>query len=274
MSDMPTALETFNAVLAETRAASAFVAQNIRAMLKPLLPGNLSQNVTLGQFLRIDGWLRTLSKCDSPGDFQAVISATRAILEATIDVVLITSSPADAQRLLDWEESAKLKHAILVVEYYTRQKVAIPSEQQYLVDFATNERVRIEALRRSNGWADGKHRDRWTSNNLGIDAREADHRKPTMHLERFYETRFRELCWSTHGSGLAGARNIPPDLFPGLSAIALHDCVELAQLSIVPVLTHFGIAISVAEQAEQDFLLAATVARSAVLDARRVDLGL
>jgi hypothetical protein len=239
------------ALYAECRLVSEFIANDVRLwLLAPGVPSG-ADAVVLGQFLRIDAWLRTLKKCDEPGDFQAVISATRALLEATIDLVLLASNPmVNAQLIQDWEDSARLKSAMALTAYYAKQKIQPQPEDEHatIMEFGAHNQVRITAVRQSNNWIENskngpkpKHPDRWTGNNLSRDAQQADAVYPEFGFERFYETRYRELCWNTHGSGLAGARGVSADLFPFIGGRAFRECADLAEHAARVTLRHFKI---------------------------------
>jgi hypothetical protein len=58
-------------------------------------------------------------------------------------------------------------------------------------------------------------------------------------LRDYYDGRFAELCWSTHGSGLAGVRSIPEDHFPALLAFAFQDSARLGTLASELTLRYF-----------------------------------
>ncbi len=249
----PDALTVAAALYAECRLVSEFISGDVRHWLLAAGEPNGPDAVILGQFLRIDAWLRTLKKCDEPGDFQAVISATRALLEATIDLVLISTHPAGAQTLQDWEDSAKLKHANALATYYAKEGTKPLSEHETIMEFGQRNSGRIESVRRSRGWLKGSskpmHPDRWTKNNLAVDAQRADAAAPGFGFERFYETRYRELCWNVHGSGLAGARGVSPELFPFIGGRAFRECANLAEHAARVTLRHFNIWGPAQEQA-------------------------
>lgn len=213
-----------------------------------------------GQLLRVDAWLRTLTKLDDPADFQAVAAACRGMLESTIDMVLLLQRPGDFQRLLDWEESAKLKHAQCIGRFFERWSGTKPEEHQiHIAEWAQKHQGRIEALRIKNGWVErrkreqspatpanpvavpeqrGRHPDRWTDRNLGDDAREADKQGLAFQFERFYETEYRQLCWMVHGSAFA-MREVGPEGFAGLAGLVFPRCSDLGMTAAEVLLRRF-----------------------------------
>ena len=223
---------------------SEFVQSTVRPTIGQIGIKDDAGAVLLGQLLRVDAWLRTLRKLDHPGDFQAVASATRALLEATVDVVLVHHSPADHKQLLAWEESSKLNYAEKLVAYFQRESGATPHQHRSVVEFASTQRSRVEALRRHYGWEDKKktktrHPERWTNHNLADDVKAADKFGHKFQFESFYEVEYRKLCWMVHGSALA-VRQISTDIFPGLTGLLFPSCGDLGFLASELVLRHLG----------------------------------
>jgi hypothetical protein len=197
------------------------------------------------QLLRVDSWLRTLAKLDDPADFQAVAAACRSLLETTIDIALIHGSPQKHEQLLAWEESAKLYHAEHSVTYLSAHNIQVPHD--VIGDFVARHKVRIEGLRRTFGWLNEKkgrtntrHPQRWTNQNLADDAKGADALGHPFEFEKFYETEYRRICWSVHGSGFP-LRGIPAVNFPSIAGLLFPNCCDLALLSAELVLQHFGL---------------------------------
>jgi hypothetical protein len=192
----------------------------------------------------VDAWLRTLRKLDHPADFQAVASAARSLLEATVDIVLVHHTPADHKQLLAWEESSKLNYAEKLVAYFQRHSGTTPNQHGSVAEFASTQRSRVEALRLHYGWEDKKkrktrHPDRWTNHNLADDVKAADKFGHHFQFESFYEVEYRKLCWMIHGSALA-VRQVSTDIFPGLTGLLFPSCGELAFLASELVLRHVG----------------------------------
>lgn len=223
---------------------SDFVRGPIRATIDQVRVQDDASAVLVGQLLRVDAWLRTLRKLDEPADFQGVASAARALLESTVDIVLIHHSPADHKRLLAWEESSRLNYAEKLVAYFQHHSGAIPNEHRNVAAFAARDRSRIEALRRQYGWEDKRktktrHPDRWTNHSLADDVRATEKFGHKFEFEKFYEVEYRKLCWMVHGSALA-VRKIPAEVFPSLTGLLFPWCGDLAILASELVLRHIG----------------------------------
>ncbi len=242
--------------------ANRFVTKFIREDVRRWMPAEDVKDdagaAMYGQLLRVDAWLRTLSKLDDPADFQAVAAACRGMLETTIDMALLLRKPEDFQKVLDWEASAKLKHAQCMARYFDGEGVAPPeSHEVHIVGWARSNAARVEALRIKNGWVErqkrviegsqdpradsaekGRHPDRWTGRNLGEDAREADKVGLSFAFARFYETEYRQLCWSVHGSAFA-MRDVGPEGFAGLAGLLFPRCSDLGMTAAEILLRYF-----------------------------------
>ena len=59
--------------------------------------------------------------------------------------------------------------------------------------------------------------------------------------DEFYATQNAQLCWNTHGSGLAGVRGISPKDFPAISALGFRACARFALITAELILRHFGL---------------------------------
>lgn len=199
-----------------------------------------------GFFLRTVSWLRSLWKLNEPADFQAVTVASRTLCEIAVDVTLIhfDGGSYPHAKLIAWEDSAKLHAASRIRRFFQDHNQAPTGEFDAQMDFLAGQQTRIEELR-VRYWPDrrgrGRHPNRWTGNDLGTDASAATQLFPEGEFDRYYATRYPQLCWSTHGSGLAGVRGIPPEHFPALSALAFRECVHFAIVVGEVVLRHIGL---------------------------------
>jgi hypothetical protein len=229
---------------------SQFVRSWVRTWIAEHRLSTEASAVVFGQFLRVDSWLRTLAKLDEPADFQGVGAAARSLLETTIDIVLLCATPANHEQLLAWEESAKLRYAEQLARHVAKGGSSPPPDYQHVIAFASNDKKRIEALRRRFGWlehderrkkkGDTRHPDRWTNRNLADDARFADKLGHSFHFETFYETEYRKLCWLVHGSAFA-IRGIDAGNFPGVAGLLFPACGDMGLLSAELVLRHLGL---------------------------------
>jgi hypothetical protein len=201
-------------------------------------------------FLRGLGWLGTLSELKHPQHFQAALAGTRTLLELAIDLALLHHDRANCTpvKMVAWERSAKLKAA-----ERTRRRFAgrlLPPEHQPRINFITNHGVAIRAERAAMWPGRARpdaHPDRWTNRSLEADAEAADG-FGGYGLRDYYDGRFAELCWGTHGSGLAGVRFVPEDTFPMLIASAFQDSARLAVLLSELTLRYFDKFDSIMEE--------------------------
>ncbi|MBS2015186.1 MAG: hypothetical protein JST00_20020 [Deltaproteobacteria bacterium] len=227
-----------------------------------------------GAFLRVLAWLHTLSRLDDPGDFQAVCSGTRALYEIVVDLVLLThdSTNYPASKILAWEEWAKLRQAEKVVRHYQGRE--LPEEYRHIQRFVDEQGPRIRQVRAAT-WPDARSREpeRWTGNHLHVDAEHAD-RFGDYGLKNFHVDRFSQLCWSTHGSGLAGVRLIPPSLFDGVAAVPMNEASHFGFVACELTLDYFpetrGDAI-VFERLRALAETGASVARDTLARVRRIE---
>src|SRR5581483_11997762 len=192
--------------------------------------------------LRTISWLRSLSKLKEPSDFQGVVAANRTLFEIAVDATLMHFDERSypAAMLLAWEESAKLKAAQKVQNFYSGKPVPLGCAP--LIQFIAKDTNRVEALR-VKYWPTKKgkarHPDRWTGLTLEEDAGIATKLFPDGNFDEFYATRNAHLCWNTHGSGLVGARGVSEEDFPAISALAFRGSAEFGEIVAKLVLHHF-----------------------------------
>jgi len=236
-----------------------YMDQRVRPLQAGLLANRLRDTVLRGQFLRALAWILSLNRLNDVRDFQALEAATRSLLEIAIDMLLVTHDRTEiaAERLHAWGESAKLKQAEAIVNYYRRRGVPVPRAQGEVEQFVRVHRERIHALRRSH-WPQRsstpdtsaqapRHPDRWTGQDLLSDAREADALEGRnlvsllgIGLEEFYETEFRRICWSVHGSALASVVGVPLEGFFLMYALACNWCADFGLFCSRLILRDFG----------------------------------
>lgn len=177
-----------------------------------------------GQVIRVQEWLGSLAKLDEPADYQAVLCGERGLFEAALDIVLLVSDPTAGDRMVEWEESAKLKQAKLAIDYFARKGRPVHSDHGWAVRARMEEG--IKARRQLRGW--NKHPDRWTGHTLEQDARAGDKLQQRFGFEEWYATRYRFVCWTVHGSGLV-LRMVDPNDRPAYVARSLVFSSDLAQ---------------------------------------------
>jgi hypothetical protein len=227
------------------RLVTAFLRERVRAWAPVEAAETEVDAVMYGQFLRVESWARTLVKLDEPADFQAVAAAARSMMEAAIDMALLQQAPDDYTKLLAWEESAKLKHAECLLRFLERAGDEPTQDQQHVIEWTQRNKANIEELRSKFGWVDSRtqkprHPDRWTGRNLAEDAKAADGAGLRFGFEHFYETQYRAICWSVHGSAFA-VRGVEAAEFPGIAGLLFPRCSDLALAASELLLRHFGV---------------------------------
>lgn len=219
-------------------------------VLGTLIDSKPRENALYGMFLRAVAWMRTLKKLNEPTDFQAVVACNRALIEVTVDIILLhcDKSEASSWRMHWWEQSAKLKSAKALLTYYASVGLAVPNSYSEQDRFIANEEASIIRMR-NELWPTlkGRHPDRWTGRNLADDARAADDcwrddilREFGVGLTEFYETEYRRMNWIVHGSALAGVRDLSAVAFHYVCGLGFKWCSDLAMLSTKVVLMDFG----------------------------------
>ena len=195
-----------------------------------------------GQFYRANAWMYSIARLIEPADFQPTVAGARALLEIAIDSTLMhhDATTYPWQKLNAWEESAKLKQAQKVADFYQRTGQAPSGEHDGPLRFLRTDRQRVEQLRgqywtRQNGRP--YHPMRWTGRGLDQDAQAAEQLSGESFRE-FYELRYGELCWNTHGSGTAGFAGVSPEVFPFIGGRALDECVRFSMVATKIIARH------------------------------------
>ncbi|MEW6737832.1 MAG: hypothetical protein AB1489_41510 [Acidobacteriota bacterium] len=220
----------------------------------------------LGLFLRALTWVKSIDKLDEPTDLQPILTSVRALLETSVDLNLLRAEPGTTLcwKMYWWEESAKLKAATCLRDYYKRAlprdgknfPADIPSVSADAMQFIDNNEAHLLNQRRtlwpshvSNSGAP-KHPERWTgSGELLTDVRAADRAGGSliktivgMPLEEFYESEYRRLSWNVHGSGLTIVRRLTPSGVHLMCGFGYLCCARLALLCTKLVVDEFGVA--------------------------------
>jgi hypothetical protein len=99
--------------------------------------------------LRALAWMLTLTKLNEPADFQAVVAASGVLFEIAVDTVLLARDPTAyaTERIIAWEDSAKLKTVLQAIECFTEAGRELPQECEPMRRYACEQRARIEQLR-------------------------------------------------------------------------------------------------------------------------------
>jgi hypothetical protein len=177
--------------------------------------------------------MRSLAKLNQSTDFQAVAGCNRTMLEIVVDMILLhhDKTTHSAYWMEQWELSAKLQVAECLINYFRRMGQPVPPEHKAEKEFVQQNQASIRTQRFSL-WPSckGRHPSRWTGQaNLLSDIREADRLQGTK-LEEFYETRYRQICWDIHGSGLASVRGLQKSSFDAKCGLAYKACGDFAML--------------------------------------------
>lgn len=218
-----------------------FMRERVRPVVQRFAGDGNEDQTIYGLFLRGLGWLGTLAELKHPQHFQAALAGTRTLLEICIDLGLLHHDRAayTPSKVIAWERSAKLKAAERTRRCFEGRTV--PDEYVERISFIDREGDAIRA-ERARVWPNRKkpesHPERWTGRSLDEDAKAADD-SGGYGLRDYYDGRFAELCWSTHGSGLAGVRCIPEDHFSAIVAFAFQDSARLGTLASELTLRYF-----------------------------------
>jgi len=229
MADFYSKESLFAGMLEGTRSVAKHMREKVRPRLDGILHPSAREILVTGVFLRSLCWIETLARLDRVQDFQAVSAATRSLLEACVDAVLIDHDDTGqlTTKMSDWATSAKFAMSQEMVRFYTSTKQVVPEQQEPLKLFYERTKSAVHALR-SKHWG-GKHPRRWTNCTLLSDCRTADELEPMripaelgMPLAELHETEIRRLHWYVHGSGIAILENAPATTFFLISALGFN----------------------------------------------------
>jgi hypothetical protein len=234
-----------NAAFVECEDVRDFLTRQVRPLLDRVANTSDADATVHGAVLRVMAWMTSMGRLNDPVYFQVSLAGVRAIFEIAIDLALLHHDRANhtSAKIIAWERSALLAAAEKTARYYERSGKPVADEHEERLRFVEREGDRIRLLRRTTwpGRRDAEsHPMRWTGRNLGDDARRAA-AFGSYGFDAFYDLRYAEWCWGTHGSGLAGIRPIPAESFPGLAAFALHESARLALVAATLALNYFGL---------------------------------
>jgi hypothetical protein len=210
-----------------------------------------------GLWMRAYAWMQTIGRLNNPLDIQAISVGNRALLEITVDLILLHHDKTNKSgwKMIWWGESEKLKASEQVVNFYSEQKLAVPDRYEAQEEFYRNRKSIIEDMRKTL-WPNRKnpasHPDRWTGKgSLFDDIVDADKLygfvvkdEIGFTLAEYYRTEYRKMNWRIH-SGVASFLNQPPQAFNYSCGFALKACADFAMLSTKIVMMDFGISVPV-----------------------------
>lgn len=115
----PNAKAVATAYLQQVVVIREFMETVLTPALSARTAGNAKRETLFGLFVRASGWFTSLKALNGPAHFQAVNSATRALLEICIDMLLLYRDPAmTPERMLAWEDSSALDAAERMRRWY------------------------------------------------------------------------------------------------------------------------------------------------------------
>jgi len=205
-------------------------------------------------FLRANVWIQTLVKLNQPNDFQAICAANRALLEITVDIYLLHHDKTDnsGQMMYWWMQSAKIKSAQTILEYYNKMKISLPKEHQIIQEFYEHNKTDVEK-KRIEFWSSKKnpnnprHPERWTGKSSLIgDVKIVDQYYGSdikndlgRSLEEFYSIEYQKLNWYIH-SGITGSWGMTSEGFHIICGSAYTYCADFGMLCTKVLLSDFG----------------------------------
>lgn len=210
-----------------------------------------------GLWLRAYVWMQTINKLNDPLDIQAISVGNRALLEITVDLILLhhDNTNKSGWKMIWWGESEKLKASEQVINFYNEQNLSVPDRYEAQEEFYRNRQSSIEDMRKTL-WPNRKnptsHPARWTGKgSLFDDIVEADKLYGSVvkdeigfTLAEYYRTEYRKMNWRIH-SGVASFLNQPPQAFYYSCGLALKACADFGMLCTKIVLTDFGFDVAI-----------------------------
>jgi hypothetical protein len=183
-------------------------------------------NALLGLWLRALAWMQSLRRLDHARHFQAIAAGNRALLEITVDMILLHLDKTNTSgwKMHQWGASEKLRSAENTIRFFEKKKVALPEEYEDLKSFVSREKGLVEHFRCTlwgvNKNGEGIHPQRWSNNgSLFDDIEKADSVfAPNIAadldsaLAQHYRTDYSRLNWHIH-SGLPGIGGLPSEAF-------------------------------------------------------------
>jgi hypothetical protein len=228
-----TAIAHGNSHFQEVLVVRDFMRDKVRPVLLRTVTQDNDTDTVFGLFLRAIGWFATFAKLGHPQHLQAALAGTRALLEICIDLTLLNYDRQNltTAMIVAWERSTRLQAAERTKRCFAGRKV--PELYEPKVLFVDREGPAIRA-ERARVWPGRKkperHPDRWTGRSLEQDVEAAD-ALGGYGFKDYYDAQYAELCWGTHGSGLAGVRFVPREAYPWLIAQAFKDSAEFGALA-------------------------------------------
>ncbi len=209
-------------------------------------------NCLKGLFLRACAWIESLERLKSVKDFQAISAGNRALLEITVDILLLhhNKTNTDGWKMYWWSKSEKIRSAKIIIDYFKGLNIPIPDEYKPVEKAYDDEESMVNQIR-ANLWPSrtpgrGRHPKRWTGkDNLFDDIEEVDRlfgnfikSELGCSLTEYYRTEYCKMNWQIH-SGVTGVWNLPPEVFHLICGIGFKWCANLSLLCTKVMLMDF-----------------------------------
>ena len=205
--------------------------ENLFSGIPPRPDFRVRDNCLIGLWQRAYCWFKTLSKLNENSDFQAIATASRALLEIYVDMIFLhyDQNNDSSDKLFWWYKSEKLKAAELKYKFLNENNYEIDNQ---IIFFINSQKDEINRNRKRIWNIENKHPNikRWTGHNLDVDVIKADELFLTEtekvminSLEYFYETKYRTAHWDIH-SGVSAFYDYSPQKFSLNNFFYFLDC--------------------------------------------------
>jgi hypothetical protein len=207
-----------------------------------------------GLWSRAHAWMQTLVKLNDPLDFQAISVANRALLEITVDLILLHKDKTNGSgwKMHWWGESQKMKSSEQIIRYYQQNGLDVPEQFDAQVEFVRDSKSSIDIMRTAL-WPNKRdpnqprHPKRWTGNPTlfeDIELADAFYGQQVKAdlgstLVEYYRTEYAKMNWRIH-SGVAAFWNQPPEAFNLVAGFGFKWCADFGMLCTKIVLLDFG----------------------------------
>jgi len=238
----PTELKTFiEGVFQQMQMICDFMVYIGDDTLRGILNKTKRDNTIYGLYLRAVCLLKTLRKCNQASDFQSIVHANRALIELAVDLTLLYRDKTEEslQKLLAWEESAKLKGSEAALRLYEERGLDLPKQYMVRKKFVEENRESVRQQRTRYWSKPNEHPNRWTGNGLDRDIEFVD-RAYDVGLYQLYRTEYTWMNWMIHGSALTGLRHLDSLNFMNLCGLTYVSCGKLGMMCTEVVLREFG----------------------------------
>jgi len=176
----------------------------------------------IGLWLRARAWMQSLELLNHAKHYQAMSSANRALIEITVDIILLylDKTNVSGEKLYWWGQSEKVRAAELMLNYYNSHELAVPDEYMPLIEYYNDNKTIVDSARQKywpnpNTALKAEHPRRWSGrSDLIRDIQTVDElfgneikAELGRTMEEFYRTEYRKMNWHIH-SGVNSYNNI------------------------------------------------------------------